>query len=282
MFKYTSSIDGKTQEFPNRDALLLGLESEENRCLQMNITTQLTLEQVDQEGTVLDQAELVFPMPEGTNYQEALANFGLQAEPRKGLLTSFLPGGGNSKTSTLPAKHSQGKPARQEPAVSRKSPFSLLLKMLKGTVIALALILGLLSFFISTENAKKLKAAKTGASQPKTSQVAQVNTSDEHGVDVFSRYFLGAYFNQTDEIKTYAAPDIDKAKLKTDVKTPTSVLMESIKAKDGKYTVTYVCGLKDDSGKVSTKRVTFTVKDDKSSDYGYQVTTAPKLSAYPS
>ncbi|MGT2894105.1 hypothetical protein ACVR0A_06705 [Streptococcus downei] len=281
MFTYTSSIDGKTQEFPNRDALLLGLESEENRCLQMNITTELTLQQVDQEGNILDQTKLVFPMPEGTNYQEALANFGLQAEPRKGLLSGLLPGG-DSKSSNLPAKHSQGKTVRQEPAAPRKSPFSFLVTMLKGTVIGLALLLGLLSFFISTENAKKLRAAKTGTGQPKSSQTVQVNAFDEHGVDVFSRYFLGAYFNQTDEIKTYAAPDIDKAKLKTDIKTPTSVLMESIKAKDGKYTVTYVCGLKDDSGKVSTERVTFTVKDDKSSDYGYQVTTAPKLSAYPS
>ena len=45
--------------------------------------------------------------------------------------------------------------------------------------------------------------------------------------------------------------------------------------------MTYVCGLKGKDGKVSTKRVTFTLKRNKSSDYGYQVITAPKFNAYP-
>lgn len=54
MFHYTSSFDGKLQEFSNRDALLLALESEENRSLQLNVSTTVSLEHVDQEGNVLE------------------------------------------------------------------------------------------------------------------------------------------------------------------------------------------------------------------------------------
>ncbi|HHK5594839.1 TPA: hypothetical protein ACQUIK_000607 [Streptococcus mutans] len=276
MFRYTSSIDGKKQEFSNRDALLLGLESEENRCLQMNISTQLTLEQVDQDGNVLDQAQLIFPMEEGKSYQEALEEFGLVQELRKGFLASLIP------SKNMPAAHQ--KPAghqEKEVAPLLRRSASLLGKLFKGLVLGLALLLGLVSFLISTQNTKQVKTLKSQSAHPKLTQTNTAKTSDEHAVDVFSRYFLATYFNQRDGLKNFVASDIEIDQLKTDVKTANSVLLEQIKQTKGTYTMTYVCGLKGKDGKVSTKRVTFTLKQNKSSDYGYQVITAPKFNAYP-
>jgi hypothetical protein len=261
VFRYTSSIDGKKQEFPNRDALLLGLESEENRCLQMNISTQLTIEQLDQDGNVLDQAKLIFPMEEGERYQEVLAEFGLGQELRKGLLAGLIPD-------------------HKEKGVSHllRCSASLLGKIFNG----LALLLGLVSFLISVQNTKQVKTLESRFARPRLTQTSTASTSDEHAVDVFSRYFLGAYFNQRDDLKNFVASDIEIDKLKMDAKFPNSVLLEQIKQIKGIYTMTYVCGFKGDNGKVSTKRVTFTLKQNKSSDYGYQVITVPKLNAYPS
>lgn len=277
MFRYISSIDGKKQEFPNRDALLLGLESEENRCLQMNFSTQLTLEQVDQDGNVLDQAQLLFPMEEGESYQEALAEFGLVQELRKGLLAGLIPGKNMSSEQRKPADHKE-----TETAHLMKRSASLLGKLFRSFAIGLALLLGLVSFLISIQNTQQIKTLKSQSTLPKLTQTSTSNTSDEHAVDVFSRYFLGAYFNQRASLKNFVASDIEIDKLKTNVKTANSVLLEQIRRKNkGIYTMTYVCGIKINGGKVSTKRVTFTLKQNKSNDYGYQVITAPKLSAYP-
>ncbi|MCB5008289.1 hypothetical protein LGW09_03580 [Streptococcus mutans] len=270
MFRYTSSIDGKKQEFPNRDALLLGLESEENRCLQMNISTQLTLEQVDQDGNVLDQAQLLFPMEEGESYQDALAEFGQTPASRK-----TLPGIGLAVPNFSKNKNSETANAFSQ--LSQK--LTLLLNILKGMVLLFSLILAGLSFMVSLKLDQTVKTLKAQPRQIKQVQTTQI--SDEHAVDVFSRYFLAAYFNQRDGLKNFVASDIEIDQLKTDVKTANSVLLEQIKQTKGTYTMTYVCGLKGDDGKVSTKRVTFMLKRNKSSDYGYQVITAPKLNAYP-
>ncbi|HGI8687191.1 TPA: hypothetical protein ACJVKM_000598 [Streptococcus agalactiae] len=40
MFRIQNQASGKEQDFPNREALLIGLEGEENRCLQQLITSE--------------------------------------------------------------------------------------------------------------------------------------------------------------------------------------------------------------------------------------------------
>lgn len=278
MFRSISSLDGKTLEFPNRDALLLGLESEENRCLQLNVQTQVKVQQLDSQGTLLDQAEVNLPLEMGQNFQTLLADFGLEPESKKGLL-------GALKSNRTPAPTDKTTPAAADKPVSprpkRERAKNSLLSALKGALLVLALVMSFLSLFVAGQVGKQVKALKANQAAPQKVTTTSNQSSDDHAIDVFSRYFLGSYFNQTNEISNYIAPDIDKDKLKTSVVTPTSVLLESIKQKKGTWTVTYVCGLKDAKDEVTTKRVTFKVKQDKSSDYGYQVDSAPKLTDYP-
>lgn len=151
-------------------------------------------------------------MSNGQTYQEALADFGQTAVSRNPLL-----GLATSKSSKETVN-----------VVSQLSQkFPLLLNILKNVVLLLSLILAGLSFMISLKLNQTVKALKTGSSQPKQTQTAQF--SNEHAVDVFSRYFLGTYFRQSSRLEDYVAPDIEKSKLQMEKVTPSSVLLESIK-----------------------------------------------------
>ena len=118
---------------------------------------------------------------------------------------------------------------------------------------------------------------KTTQSTPK--QTSTVNDmSDEHEVDVFSRYFIGAYLTNSD-LNNFISSKVSNKPF--DKVTTTAVLLEKAQTKDKQtYEMTYVVSYNKDD-KTKSSRFKFTVKKAKKAMYGYEVTKLPKESDYP-
>lgn len=123
----------------------------------------------------------------------------------------------------------------------------------------------------------KTGAIKTTQSTPKqTSTVSDM--SDEHEVDVFSRYFIGAYLTNSD-LDNFISSKVSNKPF--DKVTTTAVLLEKAQTKDKQtYEMTYVVSYNKDD-KTKSSRFKFTVKKAKKAMYGYEVTKLPKESDYP-
>ena len=123
----------------------------------------------------------------------------------------------------------------------------------------------------------KTGAIKTTQSTPKqTSTVSDM--SDEHEVDVFSRYFIGAYLTNSD-LNNFISSKVSNKPF--DKVTTTAVLLEKAQTKDKQtYEMTYVVSYNKDD-KTKSSRFKFTVKKAKKAMYGYEVTKLPKESDYP-
>jgi hypothetical protein len=103
----------------------------------------------------------------------------------------------------------------------------------------------------------------------------------EHQIDVFNRYFLPNYYSGNKEA---LAPFLDAGDAKyTNPKEGTlqSVILEKITydAEKKSYQATYVLSVKQGE-EASNHRLSFSVKEDKSSTYGYVVITEPKETDY--
>ncbi|HEP4367808.1 TPA: hypothetical protein VCS35_000061 [Streptococcus pyogenes] len=112
-------------------------------------------------------------------------------------------------------------------------------------------------------------------------QLKSVQTLQENAnqVDVFDRYFIPAYYSNNKDLLSIFL-DKGNAKFTAPKKgTVQSVILEKLTYKSGEYTVTYVLSIKQDEEKKSV-RLTFTVKQEKSSQYGFVVTTEPKETDY--
>ena len=102
--------------------------------------------------------------------------------------------------------------------------------------------------------------------------------SDEHEVDVFSRYFIGAYLTNSD-LNNFISSKVSNKPF--DKVTTTAVLLEKAQTKDKQtYEMTYVVSYNKDD-KTKSSRFKFTVKKAKKAMYGYEVTKLPKESDYP-
>ena len=53
MFRLQNKATGQVQEFSNRAALLIGLEGEENRCLQLNLSATFQVSHYDKQENLL-------------------------------------------------------------------------------------------------------------------------------------------------------------------------------------------------------------------------------------
>ena len=112
-------------------------------------------------------------------------------------------------------------------------------------------------------------------------QLEDVKALQEHEnqVDVFNRYFIPAYYSNNKEV---LSTFLDKGNAKFTAPKEgavQSVILEKITYSSGEYTATYVLSLKQNEGTKSI-RLTFTVKEEKSSRYGFVVTTEPKEADY--
>ncbi|MBE3600757.1 hypothetical protein [Streptococcus agalactiae] len=256
MFRIKNQANGKEQDFPNRAALLYGLEGEEERCLQLNMSATFHVFHLDKNETVLESTEITIPPSEGRDVKELLGDFGLKGEEKHHFWH-------RSKKQTEP----RGRPEPSESPVTKARPS----RLLKGLVWLVPVVLSLTSLYVS------LQPSKTS---PQPEQVTKTVVTD-HKADVFCRYFIGSYFSQNDSLGDFLAEKLDAEEVKTDKVTPVSVLLESQKITGKTIVLTYVVNVRDANEHVSSKRLTITLKSDKEAKYKFLVTKAPKLTAYP-
>ena len=83
MFRIQNQASGKEQDFPNREALLIGLEGEENRCLQLNMTATFHIFHYGRQEEILESMEVTIPSAGGQDVKELLGDFGLKKEESK-------------------------------------------------------------------------------------------------------------------------------------------------------------------------------------------------------
>ncbi|MGT2930189.1 hypothetical protein ACVR1G_08190 [Streptococcus dentasini] len=167
--------------------------------------------------------------------------------------------------------------ARLPSAAAAKTPSWLKIVAITGFVTG---ILGLFFGFVSFGRANRL-ANQVHYLYTQTTSLKQVQTH-EHEVDTFSRYFLAAYYSND---KSALKPFLDKGDARYTAPkdaTITSTILEGISydADSKTYTLNYVLGLKtkDDT---KQSRLTFEVKENKHSDYGFVLTAEPTEKTYP-
>ena len=105
--------------------------------------------------------------------------------------------------------------------------------------------------------------------------------SIEHQIDVFCRYFLPSYYSGNRDSLTTFLSDGDAKYTVPKAGTLQSVILEkmSYHSKTNDYQVTYVLAVKQEETTASV-RLSFTVKVDKGSHYGFVVTQEPQESDY--
>lgn len=260
MFRLQNKATGQVQEFSNRAALLIGLEGEENRCLQLNLSATFQVSHYDKQENLLGSMELTIPSSSGQPVQELLGDFGLHQEAK----TSFWhrPKSDNQAPTPVGTKSS--------------SRFIGLARVLKGLFWLVPVTLSCLSLYWSSHTLKQVKNDPQEDNQPKVEQV----TMDQKA-DVFCRYFISSYFAKANGLKDFLSQKIDKDNLETEKASPVSVLLEHQEQTSKTTKLTYVINLRYEDESVSSKRLKLFVTKDKTAKYGYFVIKAPKLTAYP-
>lgn len=291
MFRITNIHTRVQENFNNRDDVLSAINEKSVRSADRGEEIILLLEQVSDEGTVLDTSSVTLPLQEIV--EEALSNFGLKKEKKKfSLIQKKKLGNSLEEQKSLPRKkqsltrplsapenvslqenNSKKNSTSKNQALTKKESFSVS-KLLILCLTLLSLVFSILSFSLVLNHAHKIEA--TNHSLVKTIQSSNRIESSES--DVFCRYFLPNYFSGSD---SHLKDFISSNNFSVQEATLQSVLLEKVsKREDKKQALTYVIALKE-KDEVRTKRLTIFVKKAPSSRYGFEVVKQPKETQYP-
>lgn len=291
MFRITNIHTRVQENFNNRDDVLSAINEKSVWSADRGEEIILLLEQLSDEGAVLDTSSVTLPLQEIV--EEALSNFGLKKEKKKFSLIQkkklensleeqkSLPRKKQSLTRPLSApenvslqeNNSKKNSTSKNQALTNKESFSVS-KLLILCLTLLSLVFSILSFSLVLNHAHKIEA--TNHSLVKTIQSSNRVESGES--DVFCRYFLPNYFSGSD---SHLKDFISSNNFSAQEATLQSVLLEKVsKREDKKQALTYVIALKE-KDEVRTKRLTIIVKKAPSSRYGFEVVKQPKETQYP-
>lgn len=287
MFRITNVHTRVQENFNNRDDVLSAINEKSVWSADRGEEIILLLEQLSDEGTVLDTSSVTLPLQEIV--EEALSNFGLKKEKKK--------------FSLIQKKKLGNSPEEQEPLLKKKQSLTMpvsapekvslqeknsslknqdltnkkvfyLPKLLMLCLTLLSLIFSILSFSLVLNQAHKIET--TNYSSVKTIQ--SFNKIESGESDVFCRYFLPNYFSGND---SHLKDFISSNNISVQEATLQSVLLEKVSERENKrQALTYVIALKE-KDEVRTKRLTIIVKKAPTSRYGFEVVKQPKETQYP-
>ncbi|MFZ2185410.1 MAG: hypothetical protein WAV43_01000 [Streptococcus parauberis] len=287
MFRITNIHTRVQENFNNRDDVLSAINEKSVWSADRGEEIILLLEQLSDEGTVLDTSSVTLPLQEIV--EEALSNFGLKKEKKK--------------FSLIQKKKLGNSPEEQEPLLKKKQSLTMpvsapekvslqeknsslknqdltnkkvfyLPKLLMLCLTLLSLIFSILSFSLVLNQAYKIET--TNYSSVKTIQ--SFNKIESGESDVFCRYFLPNYFSGND---SHLKDFISSNNISVQEATLQSVLLEKVSQRENKrQALTYVIALKE-KDEVRTKRLTIIVKKAPTSRYGFEVVKQPKETQYP-
>lgn len=230
------------------DALAL-LEKENERLLDKNERATCVLVLYDKKGVELFQQALSLP------YEGKIEE----------VLSSLLQGGNiQEKVKTPKNRHV---PANNQP-INKKL---LLIVPILFAVFAIGT-----GIYASNQNKTNQALQDTVKVLKKKIEIQDQLESNRGKVDVFSRYFLPKLFSDNkDGLKDYVSSEI-VSEVQNQSGQAQSVIQEDFQSTKNGFKVVYMCTIKEDK-KSSGKRVSFEVKSDKNSMFGYKVTKVPTI-----
>ena len=166
-------------------------------------------------------------------------------------------------------------PVKQEPNLNPKTIRRLTVWLVASLLLAVA---GFgVSAFALTQLSQRTEQVTYLYQQQKELKTL---VSTEHQIDVFCRYFLPSYYSGNKDNLTAFLSDGDAKYTVPKEGTLQSVMLENMSyhSKNKDYQVTYVLAVKQEE--TTSIRLSFTVKADKSSHYGFVVTQEPQESDY--
>lgn len=278
MYRLTNLTQNTTTTYKNRDLVYQALERENAKVKHQEAEAVLLVEELDKKNVVIYQEDVYLPFegiadslflkPGTLNNQEAAPKEAKTSFFKRQTKTKCL-----EKTPEENAEVSSMKHETPKPRPSSKRSFGVFL----GRVLVLlglvgSLTLAGLSLTLVYHQEKQLTAVSEELSNLKTIQ------SKTGELDAFSRYFLPAFYSDKGKIADFVAPQLTLDRQAGQLQ---SVILESSSIVDGAtYQLTYVVSVKDGENR-SQKRLVFTIKEEPSAPYGFQIIAKPELSNYP-
>ncbi len=278
MYRLTNLTQNTTTTYKNRDLVYQALERENAKVKHQEAEAVLLVEELDKKNVVIYQEDVYLPFegiadslflkPGTLNNQEAAPKEAKTSFFKRQTKTKRL-----EKTPEENAEVSSMKHETPKPRPSSKRSFGVFL----GRVLVLlglvgSLTLAGLSLTLVYHQEKQLTAVSEELSNLKTIQ------SKTGELDAFSRYFLPAFYSDKGKIADFVAPQLTLDRQAGQLQ---SVILESSSIVDGAtYQLTYVVSVKDGENR-SQKRLVFTIKEEPSAPYGFQIIAKPELSNYP-
>ena len=278
MYRLTNLTQNTTTTYKNRDLVYQALERENAKVKHQEAEAVLLVEELDKKNVVIYQEDVYLPFegiadslflkPGTLNNQEAAPKETKSSFFKRQTKTKHL-----EKTPEEKAEASSMKHETPKPRPSSKRSFGAFL----GRVFVLlglvgSLTLAGLSLTLVYHQEKQLTAVSEELSNLKTIQ------SKTGELDAFSRYFLPAFYSDKGKIADFVAPQLTLDRQAGQLQ---SVILESSSIVDeATYQLTYVVSVKDGENR-SQKRLVFTIKEEPSAPYGFQIIAKPELSNYP-
>lgn len=275
MFIVTNTKN-QVRELKNKDELLWYVENTSARIADNQEEDEVTLKHVSDLGEILDSMQLSLPLQ--SHVEIVLADFGNKKEPKPSRLDVLRSKKASAKTNVSEDANVQptAKPAQNEPKMAVSAPKKLSILGFLALLVALG---GLgLSGMLYMQQQVLVNELKT--TQGQLQEIVSLQEK-EHSVDLFARYFLSNYYTGDEsKIVAYVSKDLSDGPINLPTGQLQSAVIESISRKKEAYLLTYVVAVKTDETSQS-HRLTFQVKEDKASDYGFLVTKLPKKTVYP-
>lgn len=278
MYRLTNLTQNTTTTYKNRDLVYQALERENAKVKHEEAEAVLLVEELDKKNVVVYQEDIYLPFegiadslflkPGTVNHQEASAKEAKTSLFKRQTKTTPPP-------QTLEEKE-EVRPLKQETLKTKNSSKPSFLVYLGRVLMVLGLVGSLtlagLSLTLVYHQETQLSAVSKELSDLKT---IQTKTGE---LDAFSRYFLPAYYSDKGKMDDFVDPQL---RLDRQAGQLQSVILESSSIVDeATYQLTYVVSVKDGENR-SQKRLVFTIKEEPSAPYGFQIIAKPELSNYP-
>ena len=305
MFRLTNIQTRQQETYTNRDELLANVNEKSVWAEDRRESFMLFLEQVAEDGSILDTMNLMLPLQ--AIVEEALAGFGLKRE-KKGF--SLLQ---RNKSQTASFQEEPKKELKQEPTKpisappSNNNPFQVPQEPAKtiqptipvgpqkvelqpkgkqkstGFIWKIAAI-GALGLSIGT--LALLPAQAAISNQKLTSQIKQLEKrlADEESqgqVEAVGRFFIANYYSGNQEnITNFLSKKMKSEGVEVKSEQLQSTIYEKQKVTKDTISVTFVVTTKGADDSIKTSRLTLPFKIDKKSVYGYVLDGQPKTSKF--
>lgn len=272
MFRITNLQTRQQETCANRDELLAVINEKSVWVADRNEAIMLQLEQISEEGEVLDNRSVSLPLQ--SIVEEALDGFGLKREKKD---FSFLQRqkshqktndseNVSEEVSTENKKQASTAPISAPP---KKGGFSQLLWK-GGAIVAIGL--SLWSVVLLQQQSQTIKHIEN-----------RLDLLDKKGqVEVVGRFFITNYYSgKTDKLKAFLSKDLKAEGVAAKKgERVLSTLNESVSESKGVITATFIVKTKTNKDKIKTVRLILSLKADNDSTYGYVLVDQPKFSSF--